>query len=153
MKAGKEGVAGAIAAMEQWRDTDHQAVARAEAARLDRAEQMLQNIRGLKLEREPDPPGNPFERLMLHVDPRVGRISAFQLGQALAAGKPKIVLRTLHVDRGYLLLDVRRIDDAELDLVIGRIREVLAQVPVDAKPQIAPPSGDLTNRGLAKWLN
>ncbi len=153
MKAGKEGVAGAIAAMEQWRETDHQAVARAEAARLDRAEQMLQNIRGLKLEREPDPPGNPFERLMLHVDPRVARISAFQLGQALAAGKPKIVLRTLHVDRGYLLLDVRRIDDAELDLVIGRIREVLAQVPADAKPQIAPPSGDLTNRGLAKWLN
>ncbi|MSP48968.1 MAG: hypothetical protein EXQ95_06535 [Alphaproteobacteria bacterium] len=152
MKAGKEGVAGAIAALDQWRETDHQAVAKAEAARLDRAEQMLQNIRGLRLEREPDPPGNPFERLMLHLDPRVARISAFQLGQALAAGKPKIVLRTLHVDRGYLLLDVRRIDDVELDLVVARIREVLASVPTDAKPEVPPTSGDLTNRGLAKWL-
>jgi uncharacterized pyridoxal phosphate-dependent enzyme len=154
MKAGKEGVAGAIAALDQWRETDHAAVARAEAQRLDRAEQMLRNIRGLRLEREPDPPGNPFERLMLHVDPRVARISAFQLGQALAAGKPKIVLRTLHADRGYLLLDVRRIDDAELDLVVGRIRETMAAVPPDAVPDLHPPTGgDLTRRGLAKWLS
>ncbi|MBM3548587.1 MAG: hypothetical protein FJX54_16690 [Alphaproteobacteria bacterium] len=114
MKAGKESVAGAIAALDQWRDTDHQAVAKAEAVRLDKAEQMLQNIRGLRLEREWDPPGNPFERLMLHVDPRVARISAYQLGQALASGKPKIVLRSLHVDRGYLLLDVRRSDPARV---------------------------------------
>jgi len=153
MKAGKESVAGAIAALDQWRETDHQAVAKAEAQRLDKAEQMLRNIRGLRLEREPDPPGNPFERLMLHVDPRVARISAYQLGQALASGKPKIVLRSLHVDRGYLLLDVRRIDDAELDVVVGRIREVLASVPADAKPDLNPPtSGDMTQRGLAKWL-
>lgn len=154
MKAGKESVAGAIAALDQWRETDHQAVVKAEAVRLDKAEQMLRNIRGLRLEREWDPPGNPFERLMLHVDPRVARISAFQLGQALASGKPKIVLRTLHVDRGYLLLDVRRIDDAELDVVVGRIREVLASVPADAKPDLRPPTGgDLTQRGLAKWLS
>lgn len=153
MKAGKESVAGAIAALDQWRDTDHKAVAKAEAARLDRAEQMLQNIRGLKLEREWDPPGNPFERLMLHVDPRVARISAFQLGQTLASGKPKIVLRNLHVDRGYLLLDVRRIDDAELDQVVGRIREAMASVPADAKPILNPPTGgDQTRAGLAKWL-
>lgn len=153
MKAGKESVAGAIAALDQWRDTDHKAVAKAEAARLDRAESMLQNIRGLKLEREWDPPGNPFERLMLHVDPRVARISAYQLGQALNAGKPKIVLRNLHVDRGYLLLDVRRIDDAELDTVVGRIREVMAAVPPDAKPVLSPPTGgDQTRAGLAKWL-
>jgi L-seryl-tRNA(Ser) seleniumtransferase len=154
MKAGKESVAGAIAALDQWRETDHQAVGKAEAQRLDKAEQMLRNIRGLRLEREPDPPGNPFERLMLHVDPRVARISAYQLGQALASGKPKIVLRSLHVDRGYLLLDVRRIDDAELDVVVGRIREVLAGVPADAKPDLNPPTGgDQTLRGLAKWLS
>ncbi len=152
MKAGKENVAGAIAALEQWIETDHKAVQKAQAVRLDRAESLLQNIRGLRLEREPDPPGNPFDRLMLHVDPRVARISAFQLGQQLAAGKPKIVLRSLHTDRGYLLLDVRRIDDAELDVVVGRIREVLASVPADSEPVAPPPSGDLTRQGMARWL-
>ena len=154
MKAGKESVAGAIAALDQWLETDHKEVARAEAARLDRAEQMLRNICGLRLEREWDPPGNPFERLMLHVDPRVARLSAFQLGQALAAGKPKVVLRTLHADRGYLLLDVRRIDDAELDLVVGRVRDVMAAVPADAKAEPATPtSGDLTHRAVGRWLS
>lgn len=152
MKAGKENVAGAIAALDQWLDIDHAAVRKTEAARLDRAEGLLQNIKGLRLEREPDPPGNPFERLMLHVDPRVVRISAFQLGQQLAAGKPKIVLRSLHTDRGYLLLDVRRIDDAELDIVVARVREILASVPADAQPVPAPPSGDLTRLGMARWL-
>lgn len=152
MKAGKENVAGAIAALDQWTEVDHKAIQKAEGARLDRAEGLLQNIKGLRLEREPDPPGNPFDRLMLHVDPRVARISAFQLGQQLAAGKPKIVLRSLHADRGYLLLDVRRIDEAELDLVVGRIREILSTVPADSKPVAAPPSGDLTQQGMARWL-
>lgn len=152
MKAGKENVVGAIAALDQWLQVDHKAVQTAEAARLDRAESLLQNIKGLRLEREPDPPGNPFDRLMLHVDPRVARISAFQLGQQLASGKPKIVLRSLHTDRGYLLLDVRRIDDAELDLVVGRIREILSTVPADSKPVAPPPSGDLTRQGMARWL-
>ena len=92
------------------------------------------------------------DRLMLHVDPRVARISAFQLGQLLAAGKPKIVLRSLHTDRGYLLLDVRRIDNAELDVVVGRIREVLSSVPVDSEPVAPPPGGDLTRQGMARWL-
>ena len=152
MKAGKENVAGAIAALDQWAESDHRAMRKAEAARLDRAESLLQNIKGLRLEREPDPPGNPFDRLMLHVDPRVARLSAFQLGQQLASGKPKVVLRTLHADRGYLLLDVRRIDDGELDHVVGRIREIMASVPADAKPIAAPPSGDLTRQGMARWL-
>ena len=152
LKAGKENVAGAIAALDQWLQVDHKAIRKAEAARLDRAEGLLQNVKGLRLEREPDPPGNPFERLMLNVDPRVARISAFQLGQQLAAGKPKIVLRSLHTDRGYLLLDVRRIDDAELDLVVGRIREILATVPADSTPVAPPPGGDLTRQGMARWL-
>jgi L-seryl-tRNA(Ser) seleniumtransferase len=152
MKAGKENVAGAIAALEQWGEADHAATRRAEAARLDRAEASLRNLRGLRLEREADPSGNPFERLMLHVDPRVARISAFQLAQALAAGDPKIVLRSLHADRGYLLLDVRRIDDGELELVVGRIREALATVPADATPLAAPAGGDMTRRAMARWL-
>ncbi len=152
MKAGKENVAGAIAALDQWLEADHATIHRAEAARLDRAEAMLRNLGGVRLEREADPSGNPFERLMLHVDPRVARIAAFQLGQALAAGKPKIVLRGLHADRGYLLLDVRRIDEAELDLVVARVREILAAVPSDAIAAPAPSGGDLTRQAMANWL-
>jgi L-seryl-tRNA(Ser) seleniumtransferase len=152
MKAGKENLAGAIAALEQWMEADHAAIHAAEAARLDRAEAMLANLRGLRLEREPDPPGNPFERLMLHVDQRTAGITAFQLGQALGAGDPKIVLRSLHADRGYLLLDTRRIDDAELETVVARIRAIFAGATPGAAPVPTPQGGDLTRQAMARWL-
>jgi L-seryl-tRNA(Ser) seleniumtransferase len=113
---------------------------------------MLANLRGLRLEREPDPPGNPFERLMLHVDQRTAGITAFQLGQALGAGDPKIVLRSLHADRGYLLLDTRRIDDAELETVVARIRAIFAGATPGAAPVPTPQGGDLTRQAMARWL-
>lgn len=153
MKAGKESVAGAIAALDAWRAADHAALQAAEAARLDRAEAMLSNFKGLRLEREPDPVGNPFTRLMLHLDPAAAGVSAFRMGQALAEGDPKIVLRTLHADRGYLLLDVRRITDAELELVVARIRDILAREPGrDGATAAFIPGGDLAQRGIRRWL-
>lgn len=126
MKAGKEGIAGAMAALVQWREMDADAVRQGERARLARAERELSGIPGLRLEIEPDPPGNPFDRLKLHVAPAVAGFNAFDLAEALAAGEVKVVLRSLHADRGYLLLDTRRIDEAELDLVVGKIRSVFA---------------------------
>src|SRR5690606_38697846 len=68
MKAGKEAVAGTMAALEQWRDMDTAAVRHSEQQRLSQAQSELSGIAGLRLERQPDPPGNPFDRLMLHVD-------------------------------------------------------------------------------------
>jgi L-seryl-tRNA(Ser) seleniumtransferase len=126
MKAGKEAIAGAMAALAQWRDADPGAVRRAEQARLSRAGERLAGIAGLRLERQPDPPGNPFDRLMLHVDPAVAGFTAAELAEKLAGGEVKVVLRSLHADRGYLLLDTRRIDDAELALVTDRIRSIFA---------------------------
>jgi L-seryl-tRNA(Ser) seleniumtransferase len=153
MKAGKESVAGAIAALDLWASTDHAARASAEAARLDRAAGLLSGLHGLRLEREADPAGNPFSRLMLHLDPAVAGVSAYRLGQALAEGKPKIVLRSLHADRGYLLLDVRRITDAELDHVIARIKAILAEEPgrENATAEFVP-GGDLAQRAIERWL-
>jgi uncharacterized pyridoxal phosphate-dependent enzyme len=150
MKAGKESIAGAMAAMLQWQAIDWAAVKRGEEDRLARAEALLAGIPGLHLERQPDPPGNPFERLMLHVDPKRAGSSAHQLAERLASGNPKIVLRSLHADRGYLLFDVRRIDDDELMLIANTIRTILADVPADG-PVAAPPKGDLARRALAQW--
>jgi uncharacterized pyridoxal phosphate-dependent enzyme len=152
MKAGKESIAGAIAALEAWTVADHPAREAEEAARLDRAEALLTGLPGLRLVREPDPVGNPFTRLMLHLDPAVAGVSAFRMGQALAEGDPKIVLRTLHTDCGYLLLDVRRITATELDLVVARIRAILAREPGSEGATAAfVPGGDLAQRAIQRW--
>jgi L-seryl-tRNA(Ser) seleniumtransferase len=153
MKAGKESVVGAIAALDAWRAADHAARAADETARLELAASLLGGIPGLRLEREPDPVGNPFTRLMLHFDPKVAGVSAFRMGQALAEGDPKIVLRTLHADRGYLLLDVRRITESELEHIVTRIRELLRTEP-GREGATAPfiPGGDLAARAIGRWL-
>ena len=126
MKSGKEGIAGAMAALVQWRDMDAAAVRLEEQSRLSLAQEELSSIPGLHLERQPDPPGNPFDRLMLHVEPDVAGFTAVQLADKLAAGEVKVVLRSLHADRGYLLLDTRRIDAEELALVIAKIRSIFS---------------------------
>lgn len=123
MKAGKESIAGAIAALEQWEVADVAEIQRREGERLILAETLLAGLSGLRVIREPDPPGNPFERLQLHVDPKVTGVSASDLAARLAAGATKVVLRSLRADRGYLLLDVRRITDDELHYVASKIRK------------------------------
>ncbi|CAH1651117.1 L-seryl-tRNA(Ser) seleniumtransferase [Hyphomicrobiales bacterium] len=151
MKAGKESIAGAMAALAQWQSADRAAIKRGEEDRLAQAEMLLAGIAGLRLERQPDPPGNPFERLMLHVDPAVAGLNAHQLGEALAAGDVKVVLRSLHTDRGYLLFDVRRIDDAELRLIADKIRDILASATDSAGTSPVPSKGDVARRALEAW--
>lgn len=133
MKAGKESIAGAIVAIEQFAAADWPSIRAAERARLDRAEQLLSNLPGLGLQREPDPPGNPFDRLLLKVDPARCGLTAVELGDALLSGDPRIALRRTRIDRGILALDVRRITDDELDHLAGRVREILAA----ARPRAA----------------
>ena len=89
---------------------------------------------------------------LVAVDPRAHSISAVTAHLVLLL-KPIVPGQLkLHADRGYLLLDVRRIDDAELDMVVARVREVLATVPADAVPIPTPSGGDLTRQAMARWL-
>ncbi len=140
MKAGKEAIAGAMAALELWHETDHAAVRAAERARLDLAERLLGQLPGIGFAREPDPTGNPFERLALRIEPAEAGIDARALGQALMAGEVKVCLRMTRADTGTLLLDVRRIDETELELIAAKIRRILAD-----PPQPAPGAARLTN--------
>jgi len=123
MKAGKESIVGAIAAMRRWRALP---VADGSMVRLERAEIALAGIPGLSTRRQRDPTGNPFTRLELHVDPALAGRDAWALAAELAAGTPKIALRALHADLGYLLLDLRPVSDADLDIALAAIRRCCA---------------------------
>lgn len=151
MKAGKEGVVGAIAALELWQSLDHESQCRETVRMVDAAAEKLADLTGLRLEKLPDVSGQPVVRLALHLDPAAAGLTAHALGTALAAGDPKFVIRTLHADRGYLLLDVRRLDGDDLDLVCGRIRDIItaAEAPAD---DVAPPSRrDVLQDSLRAW--
>ena len=68
MKAGKEAVVGAIAALRRWMALDHAEIARAVDLRADELAERLSGIPGLVASRVPDETGNPFSRVHLTID-------------------------------------------------------------------------------------
>ncbi|MGH1477629.1 MAG: aminotransferase class V-fold PLP-dependent enzyme [Geminicoccales bacterium] len=118
MKAGKESVVGAMAALELWEERDHQAEHAREEALVDRWMVALADTPGLDLSRHADWTGNPITRLKILVRPEGARAYAWELVERLAAQKnPRVVVR----DEVYL--DPCSVTDDEAALVGGAIAE------------------------------
>lgn len=151
MKAGKEGIVGAMAAMARWAGLDHAAEAAEVRRKVGRAVAALSGLRGVTLEQRPDTVGQPVVRAAIHVDPAQAGLTAFDLSRELAAGDPKIVIYNLHVDRGYLLLDVRNVDDGTLDFCCARIRAIVESAAAHAPPTHPPARHDLLLESMRAW--
>lgn len=121
MKVGKEGMAGAIAALEAWEKRDHAAVRAREMKALRLWETRLSRWDGVRATIVSDPTNNPLDRLEVHVDPSAARISAWDLADALAAGDPPVIVRDHEVEQGYFLLDPCNLHDGEEDVVAARL--------------------------------
>lgn len=114
MKVGKEGVAGAIAAIEAWRAEDHAVLREALDARLARAAERLAGIPGLTVSRE-------GRQLELRVDPMQAGISAHGLAARLSAAEPGIILWRHLAGAGILRLTLGKVTDEVADFVCARI--------------------------------
>ena len=73
-----------------------------------------------------DPNGCPFSRARITPDPAVCGIDVFELNRRLAEGDPSIRLRAHHANEGYLYIDAIELEDAEIQLVCNRIRELIS---------------------------
>jgi D-glucosaminate-6-phosphate ammonia-lyase len=125
MKAGKEAIFGAMAALE-YRIQEDIAAWTAEQDRkvrliLDR----LADIPGLSLSIDPDPNGCPFSRARLTCDPKVTGQTALTLTAALAEGNPTVVARAHHTEEGHINLDAIEMTDQEIDHVCEKVRRIL----------------------------
>ena len=151
MKAGKEAVVGTIAALRRWDGLDHAARNRELDDRIARLAARLAGVAGLAVARVPDETGNPFSRLVLTIDPAAAGFSAHGLATALAAGRPRILVRSLQADRGILQLDLRRLDEPMLGLVGDRLLAAIAavrQAGIGATPAL----GDESAASVLGWL-
>jgi uncharacterized pyridoxal phosphate-dependent enzyme len=150
MKVGKEGVIGAIAGIERWLALDHERLARELDARLERARDRLQGLEGVTVSLEDDWTSRAFRRVRLDIDRARAGMSAYQLARRLAAGRPAITVRGLYADQGFLQLDLRRADDATVDLVCERIVGALQQGAAEG-PARPPSPSDAALAGLERW--
>jgi L-seryl-tRNA(Ser) seleniumtransferase len=123
MKAGKESVVGAMAALELWETRDHDAERAHEEARVDRWLEALSSIPGLDLSHHADWTRNPITRLKIVVHPEEARAYAWEVAARLAAHDPRIVLRDDLVEHGELYLDPCNVTDDEAEIVAEAIAE------------------------------
>lgn len=126
MKAGKEAIVGAMAALAYRQQQDMAAWTAEQDRKMGLILNRLADIGGLKLQVDPDPNGCPFSRARLTPDPLFTGHTAATLTDALAAGDPTIVVRAHHVDEGFIHLDAIEMTDEEIELTCQRVRALLA---------------------------
>ncbi len=142
MKVGKEGIAGAIGALEAWVTDDRDRTRRELNARLRHVESRLKKISGLTVSMQ-------GTQLKLEVDPSKASVSAYGLAQALFAGNPAIIVWSQFAREGMLLLTFGKVSDEVADRVCDRIAEISAagSAATDSVPNV----GDAIAEQLQQW--
>ncbi|MBB2201523.1 aminotransferase class V-fold PLP-dependent enzyme [Gluconacetobacter tumulisoli] len=125
MKVGKEGIAGLIAALRAWGLRDHAAIRAREADILSSWQQALAPFAGVQTCSEPDPTGNPLDRLKISVQPAQARITAWDLADALAAGDPAVMVRDHELELGHFHLDPCNLHPGQAAIVARRLADEL----------------------------
>jgi L-seryl-tRNA(Ser) seleniumtransferase len=148
MKVGKEGIAGAIAALEAWAQRDHAAVRGRERSYLELWRRHLNALPGLTATIVPDPTGNPLDRLEVVVDPREAGTTAWALASALAAGDPPVIVRDHEVEHGRFFLDPCNLHPGEAEVVAEAVANALASIRGRPSPSLA----ELRARALRRLL-
>jgi L-seryl-tRNA(Ser) seleniumtransferase len=153
MKVGKEGIVGAIAALEAWARRDHAGVRASETGHLELWRMQLDGQPGVAVSVEPDPTNNPLDRLKLSVDPDQARITAWELADALAAGDPPVIVRDHEVEHGFFYLDPCNLHPGEAEIVADRLLAELANARARKKTRVATAAGRKAARfeRLLRW--
>jgi D-glucosaminate-6-phosphate ammonia-lyase len=128
MKVGKEGIAGAIAALDAWAVRDHAAVRARETGYLELWRKRFATVPGLRATIEPDPTGNPLDRLRLEVIEAEAGTTAWALSAALAAGSPPVIVRDHEVEHGYFYLDPCNLHSGEAEVVADQIVAIAKRI-------------------------
>ena len=147
MKVGKEGIVGAMAALDAWEKRDHAGIRARETGYLTLWLARLQGIAGVTACLEPDPTRNPLDRLRLAVDPERAGITAWDLADALAAGDPPVIVRDHEVEHGFFYLDPCNLHPGEAEIVAERITQELAR----AKAQPTRPVSSAAERKARRF--
>ena len=153
MKVGKEGIVGALAALQAWKTRDHEGIRARERKALDCWIAALNGKQGITATVVPDPTNNPLDRMQVVVDPNEARVTAWDLADRLAAGERPVIVRDHEVEHGYFFLDPCNLHPGEEDIVASRLVEELEEARKSNTP-IATPFEDrllAKEAAILKW--
>lgn len=124
MKAGKESIAAALAALQAFTSEDRGAERAALRAPLEHLRDAVADMDGIRAEIDADPTDNPFDRLRVNVLPGAG-FEAVDIVHGLETGTPSIRVRAHQVEHGSFVIDIRSLGEGELETVTRRLRETI----------------------------
>jgi D-glucosaminate-6-phosphate ammonia-lyase len=151
MKAGKEGIVGAITALDVWARRDH-AAAKAEEDRIVRDWlEKLSVIPGLSCQVHPDWTGNPIDRLKVVVRPEEAGLYAWEVADRLSGGNPAIYVRDDLLEHSYFFLDPCNLTAEEANTVTVALRDILGSARQKADGP-GPSFAERRHRNLAARL-
>ncbi len=125
MKIGKEGIAGALAALEAWERRDHAAARAREEAIVAGWLAALADLPGVALAPHADWTGNPITRAELCLDPARAGLNAWELAERLMQGDPAVAVRDDLAEHQRLYLDPCNLTAAEAETAARAIRATL----------------------------
>lgn len=131
MKVGKEGIVGAMAALEYRMRLDVAGWEAEQNRKMERVMSRLDGIDGIGLSVDADPNGNPFSRARVTVDADRTGLSAAVINLAMLEGDPSIRLRAHHTDEGYFTVDAMEMTDEEVELTCDRLVGILSAPPAE----------------------
>ncbi|MBN8999727.1 MAG: aminotransferase class V-fold PLP-dependent enzyme [Rhizobiales bacterium] len=123
MKIGKEGIIGALAALEQYVAAGEPGT---DMAAVEGLAARLQGIPGLAAAPSVDPTRPEIVRVRLTVDPATARIDGRALVARLTAHAPSIRTRNHDVEHGVIEIDFRTLQPGDADVIADAVRLHLA---------------------------
>ena len=125
MKVGKEGIAGAISALECWMTRDHEFEKNKETQIIKKWKDDLFDLQGIEISEHEDWTGNPITRLKIKIDPERCFANAWEISSRLKNLNPSIVVRDDLIENQEFFLDPCNINHDEIGLVSDSIIKVL----------------------------
>tara|TARA_A100001035_G_scaffold268776_1_gene254097 strand:- start:479 stop:946 length:468 start_codon:yes stop_codon:yes gene_type:complete len=125
MKVGKEGIAGAISALECWMTRDHEFEKNKETQIIKKWKNDLFDLQGIEISEHEDWTGNPITRLKIKIDPERCFANAWEISSRLKNLNPSIVVRDDLIENQEFFLDPCNINHDEIGLVSDSIIKVL----------------------------
>ncbi len=140
MKAGKEAIAGVLAAIQAWDAGDDDARAETERAVAAGIVSQLAGLPGLTVSEVPTDHESPAATTVrIDVDPATAHIQAWQLADRAEAMDPSVALYDYEAAQGYLLIDPGFLDQGDDDTIAAAIRQVLERAQAEPFDITVPP--------------
>jgi L-seryl-tRNA(Ser) seleniumtransferase len=151
MKVGKESIWGVMAALNAWKTRDHEGILAREQAALDLWQSAVAPFPGVTARRNPDPTGNPLDRLRLDISAKTLGASALAIVKAMASLDIPVILRDHEVELGWIQLDPCNLHDGDAEIVADSLVKVLTRARAGELPE--PDVTAHRNGGIATYLN